>query len=89
MSIIPFPTADKPRYKSCQTCRHLVNPKRDAYYWKCGISGFPTAVESNDRIGGDCGSEKMLWELRPPRKPGFFSRLGDAIIERIRGKARR
>ena len=81
MNVINLATArERPEVKACESCRHLINPRDDAYIWQCGLSGMYTEVEFKL---GECGRSKILWE---PRPPGFWSRLGDAIIERIKGK---
>jgi hypothetical protein len=79
MSIIPFGRTARPATKSCQDCRFRIG--KDPMSWKCGINGNYTHTESLS--WGDCGEAKVLWQ---PRQPSFWSRLGDVIIDRIKGK---
>lgn len=82
-NVIPFSERrnTRPAIKSCMDCKFRIG--RNPNNWKCGLSGFYCTVESGF---GDCGTAKILWSPRPPREPGFWSRLGDAIIERVKGK---
>lgn len=83
--IVPFERPPRPSIKSCKDCRFLNNPRDEANYWKCGVSGRYCTTEFMSDFG--CGETKAFWEPRPPSPPSFWSRLGDAIIERIKGNA--
>ncbi len=62
---------------SCKSCRHLTT-RREPMFWKCGAQGG----EYTDRVWRLCAGN--LWEPEPPKPPSFWSRLGDAIIERVK-----
>lgn len=67
------------RVRACADCRFKINGLgRDPVFWKCGISGFHCSTEMQAEDG--CGPKKLLWEEAPPPRPGFWTRLGDAII---------
>ena len=88
-NVIRFQKPPDPIIKACLTCKFRVDDPdlpKDVRFWKCGISGFYCRTES---LPGpvNCGPEKRLWEQRPPDPPSFLKRLGDAIIERVRGKS--
>lgn len=70
------------KVKACATCRHVHfdGARRSPSRWQCGVTGRFCASEIN-LINAQCGPERYLWEAR---FPGFWTRLGDAIIERIR-----
>ena len=72
--------------RSCLTCKFRLDDPltKSAQFWLCGISGRYCTTEEFDVIDG-CGTEKSLWVERPPDPPTFLQRLGDAIIERIKG----
>ena len=68
------------RVRSCADCRFKINGfSRNSNFWNCGISGRSIVHEMLDDVTG-CGPEKILWEEAPPPRPGFWTRLGDAII---------
>jgi hypothetical protein len=90
MSVIKLATtSDRPKNKACATCRYLIMDRAGPIFWKCGVRGSYTSIEAGPT--GDCGPEKFLWEPLPPvppAPPSFWTRLGDALIARIRGGER-
>lgn len=82
----------QPRFtKTCMECRFRIGPLVRAGEWRCGFSGYYCKAEEETDSEHACGPEKQYWMPRPegpePSAPrGFWSRLGDAIIERVRGR---
>lgn len=70
--------------RACSTCRHREFRGGYGDIAMCGATGTTC---SSERSGwGPCGAAGSLWEPRPPaspRAPGFWKRLGNAILARI------
>lgn len=68
------------RVRACADCRFKMNGpySRDSTFWRCGFSGLHCSTEIMAEDG--CGPDKQFWVEAPPPRPGFWTRLGDAII---------
>lgn len=68
--------------RACGTCRHRIGPKSVPSIWRCGAVGGHYANDTRNH-GDMCGKNGLMWE---PIPHSFWKRLGDALIERIRGR---
>jgi hypothetical protein len=80
----------EPRFtKTCLECRFRIGNVDEPFRWSCGFSGYSCTSEEEGTGNNCCGPQKQFWMPRPPEdppRPGFWARLGDAIIERVKGQ---
>ncbi len=68
--------------KTCKSCAHLAV---EYGLNECRATGYMCSTSRKET--NLCGHYGRLWTPNPPKPPTFWSRLGDAIIARIRGEA--